>query len=143
MDTIDSVNMAQAKMAILWDRKHRPPNLTGKVYIKVAKQGIPVYHILGSSSSTAKKLGPFQIRRKIGNLASELDLPTNMRIHPVISVIHLKQAKEDEFERQDPSTLAPSLIIVDGSEQWVVEKIVRAEIRAGVPFARWDWEFLK
>lgn len=72
MDMIDSVKMAQAKMTILWDKAHRPPDLTGKVYIKIAKQGQLGYHILGSSSLTAKKLGPFPIRCRVGKLAYEL-----------------------------------------------------------------------
>ena len=76
------------------------PNLTGKVSIKVAKQRQLDYHILGSSSLTAKKLRSFQIRRKIGNLAYELKLLTKMKIHPIISVIHLKQTRKNDFEKK-------------------------------------------
>ena len=140
LDATDAIKMAQAKMSILWDSKHRPPNLIGKVYIKVAKQGQLGYHIPGSSSLTAKKLGPFKIRRKIGNLAYELELPNNMKIHPVVSVIHLEQAKEDGFDREDPATQVPGPIIVDGKPQYVVEKLLRREIRNEKPGYRVKWK---
>lgn len=50
---------------------------------------------------------------------------SNMKIYPVISAIHLEQAKEDEFEREDPSTRAPGLIIMDGELQWRKPKELR------------------
>ena len=120
-------------MSILYDAKHRSSSLTGKVYIKIAKQGHLGYHIPRFSSLTAKKLDSFRIIRKIGNLTYELKLPINMKIHSVISVIHLKQTKEDGFERKDSINLTSDLIVVDGKPQYVVEKLLRREIKDGKP----------
>lgn len=55
----------------------------------------------------------------------ELELPSSMKIHPVISVIHLDQAREDTFERPTSSYIARSeFIIIDDEEQYVIERLV-------------------
>lgn len=58
-------------------------------------------------------------------------MPSTMKIHSVISVIHLEQTTEDEYNRDlSPN---PGSIVVDGREEYVVEKIVWAEKRDGKP----------
>jgi hypothetical protein len=114
-------------MAIIFDAKHRPPRLEGKVFLKVTKLGKPGYHVPNQSSLSPKKLGPFRIIRKVSPLAYELELPDSMRNHPVISVIHLEQAKEDPFERTVPTTPPP--LTENGEEVFVVEKILKERSR--------------
>lgn len=46
-----------------------------------------------------KRLGPFQIEKKISNLAYQLRLPRHFQIHPVISVARLEHAKDNEWNR--------------------------------------------
>ena len=87
-------------MSILYDVKHCSSNLTDKVYIKIAKQNHFDYHISKSNSLIAKKLKSFRVFRKIENLTYELKLSINMKIHSVISVIHLKQTKKNNFEKK-------------------------------------------
>ena len=89
-NVIDAIKMTQIKMSILWNVKHCSPNLVDKIYIKIAKQSHFDYHISEFSSLTVKKLNSFRIFRKIKNLTYELELSINMKIHSVISVIHLK-----------------------------------------------------
>lgn len=57
-----------------------------------------------------------------------------MRIHSVISEIHLEQAKEDPFERNEPraTQIEPDPIRVDGHDEYVVEKLLRSEKRAAL-----------
>jgi hypothetical protein len=57
----------------------------------------------------------------VGELAYELELPSHLKIHPVISVIHLEQAYDDEYGRTIPP---PSPLIVDGREEHEIERIV-------------------
>src|ERR1700722_16971168 len=45
-----------------------------------------------------KRLGPFEVIRKIGNSAYELKLPKSMCIHPVFHTSRLALYKEDEIE---------------------------------------------
>ena len=65
--------------------------------------------------------GPFPIKRCVGELAYELTLPSHLKIHPVISVIHLEQAYNDEFGRTIPP---PPPLIVDGQEEHEIERIM-------------------
>ena len=125
-ETDDAIKLAQAKIAIQYDVKHRVPELTNSVYLKMAKTGVPGYHLPKSSSLSTKKVGPFKIAAKVGPLAYRLELPESMKIHPVISVIHLEQAKPDSFGRQIPE---PTPLMVEGEEQWVIEKILKKERR--------------
>jgi hypothetical protein len=65
-----------------------------------------------SSSLVIKNVGPFPIPNKVDNLAYELKLPSSMKMQPVVSVIYLKQAKEDNCERET-TVAAPGFVIVD------------------------------
>ena len=50
-------------------------------------------------------VGPFKVLKKVGNLAYRLDLPGNMRIHPVISIAQLEPAtdqSDDPYARTMP-----------------------------------------
>ncbi|KAF2710380.1 hypothetical protein K504DRAFT_501650 [Pleomassaria siparia CBS 279.74] len=52
--------------------------------------------------------GLFPIVKRISKLAYQLKLPGYIKIHPVISVIHLEPAIPDPYER--PTTTAPEVI---------------------------------
>ena len=41
-----------------------------------------------------QRVGPFPIKRKVGHLAYELTLPSDMRIHPVISIAQLERIEK-------------------------------------------------
>lgn len=99
----------------------------------MTKQEKIEYHILRSSFLTAKKLNSFVIRKKIKRLAYELNLFNNMKIHSIVSMIHLKQAKKNDFENNDFATLASKLIIVDDYEKYVAEKILKKKIKKSKP----------
>ena len=121
LDVTDVIKLAQVKMSILFDKKHRPLQLEGNVYFKLAKTGTIEYHVPNQSFLTSKKLGPFPIKRKVGDLAYELALSPSMKIHFVISVIHFEQARENNFERPtSPHVVDPGPIIVDGEEHYIV-----------------------
>ena len=129
LNVIDSIKMTQVKMSILYDVKHRSSNLTDKIYIKIAKQNYFDYHISEFSSLTVKKLNSFRIIRKIENLAYELKLSINMKIHSVIFVIHLKQTKKNNFEKKNSVNLISDFIVVNEKFQYVMKKLLRREIK--------------
>ena len=129
LNVIDSIKMTQIKMSMLYDVKHRSSNLTDKIYIKIAKQNHFDYHISEFSSLTIKKLNSFRIIRKIENLAYELKLSINMKIHSIISVIHLKQTKKNDFDKKNSINLISDFIIVNDKLQYVVERLFRKKIK--------------
>jgi Chromo (CHRromatin Organisation MOdifier) domain len=121
-DLEDSVELANAKMATYFDAAHRPPQLTGKVFIRLVRTGQRGYQLPKSSKLSTIRMGPYRIKRKVNELAYKLELPAHTRIHPVISCIHLEQYRNDPFQRNIPE---PTPVVIDGQEEWVIEKLQR------------------
>jgi transposase InsO family protein len=81
-----------------------------------------------------KFFGPFTIKRKVNDTTYELDLPESMRIHPVFHVSLLRPVMENEIEGRTQGE--PPAVIVEGEEEFEVEKIVRAKREKGV--LKWE-----
>jgi hypothetical protein len=71
-----------------------------------------------------KWAGPFPVKRRIGHLAYELELPPSMKVHPVFHTSLLKPFHE--ARRYQPP--AP-VLDVDGEEAWEVEAVVGSRKR--------------
>ena len=67
-----------------------------------------------------RKLGPYKILRKVSPVSYKLELPKNLRIHPVIHVSDLEPFYEDHFNRNQK----PTPIIINNEEEYEVEKIL-------------------
>jgi hypothetical protein len=125
-EAADTLKVAQAKMAQYFDKKHIPIKVHDKVWLKLAsgiKQG---YRLPNSTKLDVVKSGPYTVKRKVGKLAYELDLPSHMKIHPVISVVHLEPAVNDPYERTAPQVQP---IEVNGEQRWVIDRLVKRERR--------------
>ena len=107
---------------------------------KVANQVMLNRHNIKTKRPTEKLdhkyFGPFVIKRKVGQWAYELELPSRMSIHPVFYVGLLEPYREstDPTRKQDPSMPDE----VDDGLSFIVEEIV--DIRwygpKGVKFPR-------
>ena len=131
-DVIDVVKLAQVKMSILFDKKHRSFHLKEKIYFKLIKIKRIDYHVSNQFFLTVKKLESFVIKRKMNDLTYELILSSSMKIHLVISVIHFDQARKNTFERSTSFHATDSKsksIIVDDEKHYVVEKFLKAKTR--------------
>lgn len=94
-------HMAQVRMAYYYNKRRKPVELTGKVFIHlVRKVGDTGYTLPCLTTLSPVKMGPFKILKKVHELAYEIDVPESLGIHPVISVVHLEQAPEDIWDRQ-------------------------------------------
>ena len=113
-DAIQATELAQARMAIDFDKNHTPPHFKGQVWLKVVHMGTG-YRIPGSSKLSLTKVGPFKVKRRVGQLAYELELPKRYKFHPIISCIHLEQYHPDDFGRQLDQQQRP--LVVDGEER--------------------------
>ncbi len=120
-DVETALELAQTKMAIQYDQHHTTPLFRGKVWLRLIRSG-KGYKMPGSSKLSPIRTGPFTIKRQVGQLAWELELPEHMKIHPVISCIHLEQYEEDPFHRLPPE---PKPVVVDGQDEYVVEKLLQ------------------
>ena len=94
------------------------------------------YRLPGSNTLSLIRQGPFKIIRKVGKLAYKLDLPSHIKIHPVISIAHLEPATEDPYNRKHPK---PGPILVGGEDQYTVSKVVDHKKQAGKLFYRIRW----
>ncbi len=76
-------------------------------------------------------IGPFTIKRVLSKVTYELELPTNMKIHPVFHVSHLKLANEStSFPSRPIIDNRPPFELLDDSKEEVfeVEKIVNKRV---------------
>ena len=69
-----------------------------------------------------RRLGPFKVIERIGDLDYRLELPDWMRIHNVIHVDQLSPYHENGL----PPPKRPEPVIVDGEEEWEVEEILQS-----------------
>src|SRR5271155_4991204 len=81
-----------------------------------------------SKKLSHRRLGPFEVIRKVGNGADRLKLPPSMsRLHPVFNVVKLMTAPADPIlGRHRP--LPPSPEIINGEEEWIIEEILDSKM---------------
>lgn len=60
-EVYEAIKLAQAKMAVHYDARYRAPELSGSVYLKLAKTGNAGYHLPKTSSLSTKRAGPLKI----------------------------------------------------------------------------------
>ncbi|RWA03570.1 hypothetical protein EKO27_g11536 [Xylaria grammica] len=99
-----AMDFAAVQAKRYYDGKHRSIEFEvgDKVYLKLHSG----YHLPGKPSRkySQQMSGPFEVKRRVGTLAYELDLPPDYIIHPVISVAHLRPTPDgkDPFDRYIP-----------------------------------------
>ena len=124
-------------MAHYYDANHTAKEMISHVYIRMVKGTNRGYRLPGGSSLSVLKQEPFKVLRKVGRLAYKLELPPHIKIHPVISIIHLEPVLPDTYNRPRPK---PGPILVGDKEEFMVEKIVDHEIRGRTTFYRVRWQ---
>ena len=74
---------------------------------------------LGTPKLMPRWVGPYQVLERVGNVAYRLDLPSEMKMHPVFHVSLLKPWVEGD--RQQPP---PPRLLMDGQLVWTVDRIL-------------------
>jgi hypothetical protein len=127
----DAVLLAQAKMKIWYDNRHRRSQFEDWVYLRLAKKGTDGYHLQNQNKISHNKIGPLKVLERKGLLAYRLQLPEWLTgVHPIISVEHLEPApalESDPYHRPQPE---PGPVQMQGMEKYLVEKILRKESRS-------------
>ena len=100
----DATSFAMAKAKILYDSRHTPLLLKpgDKAFLRL-HHGYTIPSRPGAKLSN-QRAGPFLIKRRVGRLAYELELPDHWQVHPVVSVIQLEPApsEPDPYNRPRP-----------------------------------------
>jgi len=73
-------------------------------------------------------VGPYKIKGIISSNVVELELPKSIRIHPIVNVSKVRLYKPQvEGQKKTP----PKLVIIEGEEEFKVEKILNKRIVQG------------
>ena len=100
-DVTNAMHLTQTRMTIFWNEKHKSSELHDKIFLKMTKQKIINYHFLKSNFLIVKKIDLFSIKKKIKSFVYKLKFFRSIKIHFVIFVIHLKQAKKKRFRKKN------------------------------------------
>jgi len=74
-----------------------------------------------SEKLTERFVGPYKVKGIVSSNAIELELPKSIRIHPVVNVSRVRLYKPQvEGQKKTP----PKLVIIEGEEEFEVEKII-------------------
>jgi len=81
------------------------------------------YQMVGRQTEklTEHFVGPYKVKAIISSNAIELDLPSTVRIHPVVNVSQVRRYRSQvEGQRKE----MPQPVVIEGEEEWEVEKIM-------------------
>ena len=84
------------------------------------------YQIIGRRTEklTERFVGPYKIKKIISTNAVELELPSTIRIHPVVNISRIRRyVGQVEGQRRKQ----PTLVIIEGEKEWKVEKILNKQ----------------
>ena len=84
------------------------------------------YQMIGRRTEklTERFVGPYKIKKIVSMNMVELELPSTIRIHPVVNVsrIHRYVEQVEEQRREQPTP-----VIIEEEEEWEVEKILNKQ----------------
>ena len=86
-----------------------------------------------------KNLGPYKVRRRVGKLSYELELPPWLKIHPVFHVSLLEKVKKNSMSDRRQVNPPPPVIVED-HEEYMVSKILDSRIIRNRLQYFIDWE---
>ena len=126
----EDLKHAQAKYKEFYDARHKEaPIFEPGDLVWLSRRNITTTR--PSSKLDVKRLGPFKVLEAVGDskLAFRLELPAQMRIHPVFHVSLLEPHHENPFPgRTQPP---PPPIELEDDVEWEVEEILDSRIQRG------------
>jgi len=70
---------------------------------------------------TERFVGPYKIKKIVSTNAVELELPSTIKIHPVVNVSRVRRyIGQVEGQRKE----RPLPVIIEGEKEWEVERIL-------------------
>jgi len=84
------------------------------------------YQMVGRRTEklTERFVGPYKIKKIVSSNAVELELPSTVKIHPVVNVSRIyKYIGQVEGQKKEQ----PALVIIKGEKEWEVERILNKQ----------------
>ena len=81
-----------------------------------------------SKKLTEHFLGPYKVKGVVSSNAIELELPKSIKIHPVVNVSRVRLYK---LQVEEQKKIPPKLVIIEGEEEFEVEKILNKRMVRG------------
>jgi hypothetical protein len=78
-----------------------------------------------SPKLSQRRLGPFTVTRVLSPTAVTLRLPRSWRVHLTVHVSRIRPAHVDNTMHPPNDSLAPPPIVIDGTDEYEVEEILR------------------
>ncbi|MFZ3192018.1 MAG: DDE-type integrase/transposase/recombinase, partial [Moraxellaceae bacterium] len=152
-----NIEKAQQRQAHYADEHRRHVLFAVGDQVLISTEHLKMKSAVGSPKFASKYIGPFTVKRVVGNNAYELDLPIQLQIHPVINISRLKVYRDgmESFpSRPLPSSRPPPDVVeADGTSLWDVESILARRGRGsrlqylvrwkGYPLWEASWEPLR
>jgi len=108
----------QAQQRLIKETKYKPFNNGDKVWLEGTHLKLPY----DTMKLAPRRYGPFMVVTKISDVAYRLKLPDAWKIHNVFHMSLLTPYKETD--RHGPNFLEPPPDLIDGEEEWEIEKIL-------------------
>jgi hypothetical protein len=131
-----SLHRAVESQTKWYNRKHTPKTFTKGTWVLLSTKNLKLARPCRKLSE--RFIGPFLITDIIGKQAYKLQLPPQVRTHPVFHVSLLESYKPRPGE--DPAIHDPPIVLPDGTEEWEIEKIVDDRVRYGKTEYRCRWK---
>jgi hypothetical protein len=110
-------------MARYFNEKHTPIKIGDQVMLKLATDTEIGYCFPNMSTLDVKNIGPFKVKNRVGKVAIELDLLEHLRIHLVISCIHLEPFSNELRTSAPP----PPPVVIEGEERFIIDRILERD----------------
>jgi hypothetical protein len=117
-EALTAHDLAHQKMTQRTMKHSKPFKIGQKVWLESRNLHIPY----ASRKITPKREGPFQIKKVLGPVTYQLQLPKQWRIHDVFHACLLSPHKETE--EHGPNYTNPPPDLLDGEQEYEIEAII-------------------
>jgi len=114
---------AQRKAQESWIKDHphyAPFTIGSKVWLEGTNLRLPAN---ATTKLAPRRYGPFTVAAQVSKVTYQLRLPLTWKIHNIFHASLLTPYKETDQHR--PNFIEPPLEIVEGEEEWEIEKILK------------------
>ena len=124
---VDQLHIAKAKQKHYADQHSTPKHFHVGERIMLSTQNLKRLN-QPSKKFRSRFIGPYKIIEKISSQAFKLDLPSNMKVHPVFHISLLKEFNSLSPETEIPDNIPSSNDMIYGDDTFFIQSIVDHKI---------------